>query len=307
MPLRGPGLISHGLYVWPPLPPLRDPLPERLRFCFTEVLHRVQRPQNQKVRRIVDIEEVFMKLPVGLRLLPVIEARDAHEAQHHAEHLRHALEHPLRKAGHHDEVRDTLQHPTPLLRRIDIKALRRRMECRTQEQHERHRQEIPVREEAREEQQYIQKFLQPPVAHMVIHIQHAEADEQREKHIPEETADRQAERQLRQQRKEQQTLRISPYIMRVEVALDEEVKHHRPRKCPDAEKEPVEQRLRLQKYICDMIQRHRHDRQIFDGITRHEPHACSIFIHILHLQKIIQRTIILPQSLENAAFFLVCF
>ena len=25
MPLRGPGLISHGLYVWPPLPPLRVP------------------------------------------------------------------------------------------------------------------------------------------------------------------------------------------------------------------------------------------------------------------------------------------
>ena len=30
MPLRGPGLISHGLYVWPPLPPLRVPLAELL-------------------------------------------------------------------------------------------------------------------------------------------------------------------------------------------------------------------------------------------------------------------------------------
>ena len=32
VPLRGPGLISHGLYVWPPLPSLRVALPELLRF-----------------------------------------------------------------------------------------------------------------------------------------------------------------------------------------------------------------------------------------------------------------------------------
>lgn len=55
---------------------------------FAEVLHRVQRPQHQKVNRIVDIEEIFMKLPVGRRLLTVIEVCDAHEAQHHAECLR---------------------------------------------------------------------------------------------------------------------------------------------------------------------------------------------------------------------------
>lgn len=36
--VRGHGLISYGLYAWPPLPPLWDPLPERLRFCFTKVV-----------------------------------------------------------------------------------------------------------------------------------------------------------------------------------------------------------------------------------------------------------------------------
>ena len=241
--------------------------------------------QHQQVSRIVDIEEVLMKFPVGLRLLPVIEARDACEAQHHAERLRQALEHPLREAGYQKKVCDTLQHPTPLFRRIDIEARRRRMKRRTQEQYERHGEEIPVREEAREEQQHIQKLSQATVGHMVMHIQHAEADEQREKHISEETTDRQAERQLCQQCKQQQTLRISPHIMRVEVAFNQEVDHHRPRKSSDAQKKPVEQRLRLQKYICDMIQRHRHDCQILDGITRHKPHACSIFIHILHPQQ----------------------
>lgn len=90
---------------------------------FAEVLHRVQRPQHQKVRRIVNIEEVFMKLPVGLRLLPVIEARDAYEAQHHAERLRQALEHPLRKAGHQKKVCDTLQHTKTLFRRVHVKLL----------------------------------------------------------------------------------------------------------------------------------------------------------------------------------------
>ena len=54
------------------------------------------------------------------------------------------------------------------------------MKRRAQEQHERYGQEIPVREETREEQQYIQKLSKSPVGHMVMHIQHAEADEQRE-------------------------------------------------------------------------------------------------------------------------------
>ena len=51
-----------------------------------------------------------MKLPVGRRLLTVIEVCDAHEAQHHAERLRQALEHPIREAGYQKKVCDTLQH-----------------------------------------------------------------------------------------------------------------------------------------------------------------------------------------------------
>ena len=115
------------------------------------------------------------------------------------------------------------------------------MKRRTQEQYERHRQKIPICKEAHEEQQYIQKLSLSSVSHMVMHIQHAEADEQREKHIPEEATDRQAERQLLQQCKEQQPLRISPHIMCVEVTLDQEVNHHRTCKCPDAQKQTIEQ------------------------------------------------------------------
>ena len=55
MPLRGPGLISHGLSVWPPLPPLRVPLAELQQAGFrksSEIVLDLQ-VQNEYYKRVV--------------------------------------------------------------------------------------------------------------------------------------------------------------------------------------------------------------------------------------------------------------